>query len=59
MTDRLTRWRLWDRELGPDVEVAGRRWDSAVRALERAEMAEEEAGREYLRLRDRALRRAS
>ena len=51
MSDKLTLWRKRDRDLGLDVEQAGMRWDSAVRALERAELAEAQTGVLYMALR--------
>ncbi len=37
-----------DRRLGPDVALAGQRWDSAYRALQRTEEAERAAVEAYI-----------
>ena len=58
MSDKLTKWRRMDRAMGPEVEAAGMRWDSAARALERAELAESQAGTLYVVLRQAARQRA-
>ena len=58
MSDKLSPHRKADRAMGPEVEEAGMRWDSAVRALERAELAEEQAGKLYVVLRHAARERA-
>ena len=55
----VSKWRKRDRELGREVEEAGMRWDSAVRALERAELAEERTGKLYVALRAAAKARAA
>lgn len=55
----VSKWRKRDRELGREVEEAGMKWDSAVRSLERAELAEEHTGKLYVALRTAAKARVA